>query len=112
MSATRPSDADGIQVDGAWPQRAVEAIELLRRRTEQLQHALESRIAIEQAKGVLSERLVTTTDDAFSILRRAARSAQMPLHDLARQVVHEPATPDPVRRELERRQRDVDGAAR
>ena len=103
---------DHGHVDGAWPAEAVEAVEVLRRRTEQLQYALESRIAIEQAKGVLAERLLTTPDDAFTVLRRAARSAQMPLHELARQVVHEPATPQPVQRELARRHRETDGAAR
>jgi AmiR/NasT family two-component response regulator len=75
----------------------------LRERTEQLQRALDSRIVIEQAKGILAERLTLPTDEAFEVLRRAARSAQTPLHDLAHEVVLAPATPPPVAREIARR---------
>lgn len=53
----------------------------------QLQHALDSRIVIEQAKGVLAERHGTTPDDAFHALRKHARSTSSRLHDVAGQVV-------------------------
>jgi hypothetical protein len=49
----------------------------------QLQAALTSRVVIEQAKGVLAERLQISTDDAFAVLRRAARSHNWLLSDLA-----------------------------
>ena len=62
----------------------------------QLQHALESRIVIEQAKGMLAERLRLSLDDAFAVLRRAARSNGAKLHDVARRVVEEPETPAEV----------------
>jgi hypothetical protein len=52
----------------------------------QLQAALTSRIVIEQAKGVLAERLRISTDDAFAVLRTAARSRNRLLSDLAREV--------------------------
>jgi ANTAR domain len=52
-------------------------------RTVQLQSALESRIVIEQAKGILAERYSVTPDEAFEVLRRDARSRRMRLHDLA-----------------------------
>lgn len=61
-----------------------------------LQRALESRIVIEQAKGMLAERLRLSLDEAFAVLRRAARSNGAKLHDVARRVVEEPETPAEV----------------
>jgi len=78
----------------------------LRDRNAQLQHALDSRIRIEQAKGVLAERLQLTPDEAFDVLRRAARTTRMRLHDLAARVVESPATPPPVAHEIARRRRE------
>ena len=53
----------------------------------QLATALESRILIEQAKGVIAERHAISTDDAFARLRKEARDHNRRLVDLARQVV-------------------------
>ncbi len=53
----------------------------------QLQTALDSRVVIEQAKGVLAERLGFDMDTAFSTLRDAARRANRRLSDVARDVV-------------------------
>src|ERR1700722_15025322 len=50
---------------------------------EQLRTALNSRVIIEQAKGKLAERLSIDTDQAFSILRSAARNRNLRLADLA-----------------------------
>ena len=50
---------------------------------EQLQHALDSRIIIEQAKGKLSERLGVTVSEAFELLRRHARNNGIKLHEVA-----------------------------
>jgi transcriptional regulator with GAF, ATPase, and Fis domain len=55
--------------------------------TEQLQHALNSRIVIEQAKGVLSERGQINVQDAFTLLRGYARNHGRELAELARDVV-------------------------
>jgi hypothetical protein len=52
----------------------------------QLQLALNSRVVIEQAKGVLAERLQISPDDAFEVLRGAARSRNLLLTELARDV--------------------------
>lgn len=54
---------------------------------EQLQTALNSRILIEQAKGVIAERRNINIDDAFNQLRRAARERNRRLSDLAAEVV-------------------------
>jgi GAF domain-containing protein len=54
---------------------------------EQLQHALNSRIAIEQAKGVLAERNGIGVDSAFDALRRHARNHNRKLTDVALAVV-------------------------
>jgi hypothetical protein len=73
-----------------------------RERAEQLQHALDSRIVVEQAKGVLSERVGLEMDGAFALLRYAARGAQVKIHDLAQEVVDSTETPEPVVRALAR----------
>ncbi|HEV7756274.1 MAG TPA: GAF and ANTAR domain-containing protein [Mycobacteriales bacterium] len=54
---------------------------------EQLQTALNSRVVIEQAKGVIAERRRLDMDEAFALLRGAARSGNRRLSELARAVV-------------------------
>lgn len=68
---------------GILQQRSVHQSEVIAR---QLQIALTSRVVIEQAKGVLAERLQITVDVAFEILRAGARSRNMLLSDVARSV--------------------------
>jgi hypothetical protein len=53
----------------------------------QLQTALDSRVAIEQAKGVLAERTGVTVAEAFTALRRHARTNGLKLSEVARAVV-------------------------
>jgi transcriptional regulator with GAF, ATPase, and Fis domain len=53
----------------------------------QLQEALMSRIVIEQAKGILAERLHLDMTRAFGVLRKRARDSNLRLHDVARVVV-------------------------
>jgi hypothetical protein len=54
---------------------------------EQLTHALNSRIVIEQAKGVLAERSSLDMEQAFAQLRKYARDHNLRLADVARGVV-------------------------
>lgn len=77
-----------------------ELVEQLRARNEQLERALESRILIEQAKGVLAERYGMSCEDAFGLLRRAARFNRLRIHELAQRVVDQKPTPPEI--ELER----------
>jgi GAF domain-containing protein len=53
----------------------------------QLNRALTSRIAIEQAKGVLAERAAISVEEAFDRLRRFARRENLLLNNVARAVV-------------------------
>jgi GAF domain-containing protein len=55
---------------------------------EQLNLAVHSRIAIEQAKGVLAERLQLAVDEAFSLMRGYARDHNLPIHEVAGHVVN------------------------
>jgi AmiR/NasT family two-component response regulator len=54
---------------------------------EQLQAALNSRVIIEQAKGVLAERRNLDMEQSFILLRTTARSTNRRLSELARDVV-------------------------
>ena len=57
------------------------------RTSAQLQHALDSRIVIEQAKGILAERHDIDPAAAFDRLRARARNDNRKVHDVARAVV-------------------------
>lgn len=69
----------------------VATIGLLQRRTTlnaqlhlgQVQHALQSRIVIEQAKGILAQQADIPIDEAFDRLRSHSRNHNQRLHDLA-----------------------------
>jgi hypothetical protein len=63
-------------------------------RRAQLEQALQSRISIEQAKGVLAERYGLDLDDAFDLIRKAARSNRIKLHDLVGRIRPGEPTPD------------------
>jgi GAF domain-containing protein len=65
-------------------QRAVTEAQIL---AEQLQDALNSRVAIEQAKGVLAAQADLGMDEAFLQLRRYARAHQRLLTEVAEDVV-------------------------
>jgi GAF domain-containing protein len=66
-------------------ERAIASADVL---TEQLQGALNSRIVIEQAKGVVSRDHGVNVDDAFIALRAHARTHHLRLADLAHDVVN------------------------
>ena len=80
--------------------RLIELNAQLLEKTTQLEGALDSRVVIEQAKGVLSARHEIDVQTAFDVLRRAARSHQLKLRDLAQRVISEPSTPREIARYL------------
>jgi GAF domain-containing protein len=83
---------------GILQHRAAEEARLL---AEQLQYALNSRVTIEQAKGVLSERSNIDAEAAFAALRRYARNHNERLVDVAKGVIDrtlETEAISPVRR--------------
>ena len=73
-----------IATIGILQERAIRQGEV---RTEQLQNALNSRVVVEQAKGVLAQLGNVSMDVAFERLRRYSRSNNTMLGDVARRVV-------------------------
>ncbi len=69
---------------GILQERAIRRGEVV---TEQLQTALNHRVIIEQAKGVLAQRGDLNMNEAFDRLRRYARNHNARLSEVARQVV-------------------------
>lgn len=63
------------------------SLQAARQEGNQLQRALESRVVIEQAKGVLSQRHGIDVSRVFGLLRSHARNQRRPLHEVAREVV-------------------------
>ncbi len=73
-----------IATIGILQERAVRESTIL---AEQLQRALNSRVIIEQAKGVLAERLRVSLESAFNMMRTYSRNNNRRLHDVALAIV-------------------------
>jgi AmiR/NasT family two-component response regulator len=59
-----------------------------------------SRILIEQAKGLLIQRLDLPAEDVFELLRSAARRSRRPLHDVAAEILKTRVTPGYIENEV------------
>jgi AmiR/NasT family two-component response regulator len=87
LSADDASAAQGladVAAIGILHERAARQSEVAQ---EQLQYALNSRVVIEQAKGVIAQTRTVDVDTAFGALRQYARSHNLNLRDVAEQVV-------------------------
>ncbi|HKN54304.1 MAG TPA: ANTAR domain-containing protein [Amycolatopsis sp.] len=86
--ASRPSPA---------PESSGESLRLKHYRTlaEQLQRALDRRVPIEQAKGILAERHRISVDEAFGLLRAYCRNNNLKIGDVARALVERPGAGAP-----------------
>ncbi len=95
LFGTEPHEMGSVDMDNAQALADVATIAILQQRksqqaqivNEQLQHALNSRIVIEQAKGMVAEREGLNMPAAFSALRTYARLHNIRLLDVARSVV-------------------------
>jgi hypothetical protein len=63
------------------------------RKVSQLQIALDARVVIEQAIGILSERFVLPFADAFEVLRAAARNSRREVRAVAEELRASRETP-------------------
>jgi len=87
MSAEDLSVAQGladVATIGILQERTIREADIAKK---QLQHALDSRVLIEQAKGVVAYQRDVDMDAAFGILRDYARSNHENLRDVAQKVV-------------------------
>jgi hypothetical protein len=57
------------------------------RLAEQLQYALDHRLVVEQAKGILMERKELVPSEAFALLRRTGRSSSRTLVEVAADLI-------------------------
>jgi hypothetical protein len=87
--------------------RLLAVTEATMERRAQLERALESRVAIEQAKGILAERHGLDAEEAFQALRRAARAERVKLRDLAERVRPGEADPPELAEALARLREDI-----
>ncbi len=74
------------------------AYQSARELADNLQAALEARAVIDQAKGILMERLKLTPDQAFQLLARVSMASNRKLRDLAEHLVRTGELAQPPRR--------------
>ncbi|MGN9812589.1 ANTAR domain-containing protein [Micromonospora sp. BQ11] len=72
-----------VAVIGLLQERAIRRGEVL---TEQLQGALNSRVVIEQAKGIIAQHRGVSPDEAFNLIRGYARNNNRRLSDVAQTI--------------------------
>ena len=91
----QPGGVDATALSLVQAMADIATISLLQRRTTlnaqlhlgQIQHALQSRIVIEQAKGIVAQQADISVDEAFERLRAYSRNHNRRVHDLALAVI-------------------------
>ena len=81
-----------VQIE-AEMERLVVYADAQERKVSQLQIALDSRVVIEQAIGILTERFVLPVADAFEVLRAAARNSRREVRAVAEELRGSRETP-------------------
>lgn len=101
---TRTLSPDDVALGAAFAHMAAiglvheQAIAEHRNVQAQLQHALDNRISIEQAKGIVAERLQIPVSQAFDLIRRFSRSHNVKVVKTSRQIVNGELTFPPDQR--------------
>lgn len=101
LFCSEPGSLTKEDVGAAQALAAVATIAILQQRVvaeaqilnDQLNHALNARVLIEQAKGVLSERAGLSMEAAFEAMRGHARDHNQHLADVARSVIDKTLAP-------------------
>ncbi|GLZ38059.1 GAF and ANTAR domain-containing protein [Actinokineospora sp. NBRC 105648] len=104
LLGAQPGSLEGDQLGLGQALADVATIAILQQRSiehgdrlsSQLQTALNTRVVIEQAKGVLAQRAALSMDEAFALLRGHARARSQRLVDLATAVVANTADLDSI----------------
>ena len=90
---------DGVDARALPAQVAAEMEQLVvyadaqERKVSQLQAALDTRVVIEQAIGILAERFVLSLTDAFEVIRAAARNSRREVRAVAEELRASRETP-------------------
>jgi hypothetical protein len=120
--ATARKGAVANQFDGVDPRalpaqiaaemdRLVVYADAQERKVSQLQAALDSRVIIEQAIGILAERFVLPFEDAFEVLRAAARNSRREVRAVAEELRVSRETPLAISDVLPRGAKSLLGSA-
>lgn len=87
----RPEPLEGVELEAARAFAALAALGISLQRSgevnAQLQHALDARVAVEQAKGVVAATLGLPVSEGLAVLRRHARDHNRRLAEIAAEIL-------------------------
>ena len=101
-SETTVRELPRLSLDTHAQERKISELE---RTVSNLQHALDTRVVIDRAVGMLSERFDLAATDAFELMRAAARHSRRPVRALATELTESRGqTPEEIADAARRRQ--------